>query len=41
MKYDPFSAETHRDPYPVYKWLRDECPVYHNEEHDFWGRIPV
>lgn len=37
MKYDPFSAETHRDPYPVYKWLRDECPVYHNEEHDFWA----
>ena len=24
------------DPYPVYARLRQEAPLYHNEEHDFW-----
>ncbi|KAB7753903.1 cytochrome P450 [Mycolicibacterium phlei DSM 43239 = CCUG 21000] len=25
------------DPYPVYRRLRDESPVYYNEKFDFWG----
>jgi cytochrome P450 len=33
--YDPFSYETDEDPYPVYRWMRDEAPVYRNEEMDF------
>ena len=35
--YDPFSAEVMRDPYPVYKRLRDEAPVYYLEEYDAWA----
>jgi len=37
LRYDPFSAEVMRDPYPVYKRLRDEAPVYHLEEYDAWA----
>lgn len=35
--YDPFVYQTHADPYPVYRALRDEHPVYHNKTHDFWA----
>lgn len=35
--FDPTSLETHEDPYPYYTHLRNEAPVYHNEEHDFWA----
>lgn len=37
VHYDPFSAEVMRDPYPVYRQLRDEAPVYHLEEYDAWA----
>lgn len=35
--YDPYSYEIHEDPYPTYKRLRDEAPVYYNEERDFYA----
>jgi cytochrome P450 len=35
--YDPFSYEIDEDPYPVYRWMRDEAPVYHNAEMDFFA----
>lgn len=35
--YDPWNAEIDVDPYPTYKRLRDESPIYYNERHDFWG----
>jgi cytochrome P450 len=34
--YDPYDYEIDADPYPVWKRLRDEAPVYHNEKLDFW-----
>ncbi len=34
---DPYDYEFHEDPYPVYKRLRDEAPLYHNEELGFWA----
>lgn len=34
--YNPFDRETHENPYPVFKILRDEFPVHYDEEHDFW-----
>ena len=34
--YDPFSAAIQAEPYPFYRVLRDEHPVYYNEERDFW-----
>ncbi len=37
FQFDPFSPAVHRDPYPTYKRLRDEAPVYHNEERGFWA----
>lgn len=37
LYYDPWDVEIDLDPYPVYRRLRDEAPLYHNERHDFWG----
>ena len=34
--YDPFSRELLSDPYPIYRELRDDFPVWYNEEFDFW-----
>ncbi len=35
--YDPYSYEIHEDPYPTYRRLRDEAPVYRNAELGFWA----
>ena len=35
--YDPYDAEIDVDPYPVWKRLRDEAPLYYNETHDFYA----
>lgn len=35
--FDPFSPEFFEDPYEVYRRLRDEAPVYHNEDLGFWA----
>ncbi len=35
LVYDPYSYEIDRDPYPVYRRMRDEAPVYTNEALDF------
>jgi cytochrome P450 len=35
--YDPYDVAIDVDPYPVYKRLRDEAPVYYNEKFDFWA----
>src|SRR5262245_41558968 len=37
LYYDPYDVEIDLDPYPVYKRLRDEAPLYHNEKFGFWG----
>jgi cytochrome P450 len=37
VRYDPYGDECHRDPYPVYRALRDHAPVYHDEERGFWA----
>ncbi len=37
LEYDPFDAAIIRDPYPVYRALRDERPVYYNAERDFYA----
>ena len=34
--YDPYKPEIDADPYPVWKRLRDEAPLYYNEPYDFW-----
>jgi cytochrome P450 len=34
---DPYDYDFHEDPYPCYKRLRDEAPLYRNEELKFWA----
>lgn len=34
---DPYDYEFHEDPYPYYKRLRDEAPLYRNDELNFWA----
>jgi len=34
---DPYDYHFHEDPYPYYKRLRDEAPLYHNEKLGFWA----
>src|SRR6201985_994532 len=34
---NPYDYDFHEDPYPYYKRLRDEEPLYHNEELGFWA----
>lgn len=36
-EYDPFSYAFQEDPYPTFRWLRDEEPLYHNERLEFWA----
>ena len=35
--YDPYDVEISADPYPVFRRLRDEAPLYYNETHDFYA----
>lgn len=35
--YDPYDFEIDNDPYPVWKRLRDEAPLYYNEKYDFYA----
>jgi cytochrome P450 len=37
LEYDPTAWEIQEDPYPIYRRLRDEAPVYHNERMGFWA----
>ncbi|OBK15502.1 cytochrome P450 [Mycobacterium asiaticum] len=34
---DPYSYDFHEDPYPYYRRLRDEAPLYRNEALGFWA----
>jgi cytochrome P450 len=35
--YDPYDFEIDADPYPVWRRLRDERPLYYNERYDFYA----
>jgi cytochrome P450 len=35
--YDPFDFGIDADPYPVWKRMRDEVPLYYNEKHEFYA----
>jgi hypothetical protein len=37
LVFDPYDYANHEDPYPVYRRLRDEAPLYHNPDLDFWA----
>jgi len=37
LYYSPYDYAIHEDPYPVYARLREEAPLYRNEDLDFWA----
>jgi cytochrome P450 len=37
VRYDPYDVEINLDPYPTYRRLRDEAPLYFNEQHSFYA----
>ena len=37
LAYSPYAYEMHQDPYPTYARLREEAPLYRNEELGFWA----
>lgn len=34
---NPYDYDFHEDPFPYYRRLRDDAPVYHNAELNFWA----
>jgi cytochrome P450 len=37
IAYDPYDAEIDTDPYPVWRRMRDDAPLYYNERYDFFA----
>ena len=37
MEYDPFAENFYDDAHRVYKWMRDETPVYYSQKGGFWA----
>jgi cytochrome P450 len=37
LYYDPYDVAINADPYPVFRRLREEAPLYYNEKHDFFA----
>lgn len=37
VEYDPFAAHFYDDPFTVYRWMRDEAPVYYSERWGWWA----
>jgi cytochrome P450 len=37
LYYDPYDFDIDADPYPIWKRLRDEAPLYYNEKYDFYA----
>jgi len=35
--YDPYDLDIHGDPYPVFRRLREEAPLYYNDRYDFYA----
>jgi len=36
VHFDPYDVELNADPYPMFRRLREEAPLYYNSEHDFY-----
>ena len=37
LQYSPYDYQMHEDPYPTYARMRDEAPLYRNDDLDFWA----
>jgi len=37
LYYDPFDFDIDDNPYPIWRRMREEAPLYHNEKYDFFA----
>ena len=37
LKFDPYSQEYFDNPYEIYRRMRDETPIYYDEDEDFYA----
>ena len=37
IRYDPYDVDLLGDPYPMFRRLREESPLYYNEQYDFYA----
>lgn len=37
IHYDPYDVELNADPYPMFRRIRDDAPLYFNERRDFYA----
>jgi cytochrome P450 len=37
VHFDPYDIELNADPYPMFRRLREEQPLYYNAHHDFYA----
>ena len=37
VSYDPYDIEINADPYPSFRRLREQAPLYYNEQYDFYA----
>ncbi len=37
LYYDPFDFAIDDNPYPIWRRMRDEAPLYYNEKYDFYA----
>ena len=37
LYYDPYDFDIDADPYPIWKRLRDEAPLYWNDKYEFFA----
>lgn len=35
--FDPYDVEINANPYPTFARLREESPLYYNEQYDFYA----
>jgi cytochrome P450 len=37
LYWDPYEIDLNMDPFPLFRRLREEAPLYYNEKYDFYG----
>lgn len=37
LYYDPWDVDLNADPYPMFRRIRENAPLYYNTEHDFYA----
>ena len=41
VEYDPYSMAAMTDPHPLYRWLRDQHPVYRLDRYNGVGPVAL